>query len=366
MQGSSDASANLHGPAWFNFLTVLSHQQIAFCRNAGIRGNTTAQMLARLDRDVLAYQPRCVVLMGGTNDLPGNGDNARANIALIVQRLQTAQIDTVLCTIPPRNGAAERQRQILAYNAALRQFAAVQSLPLIDFYPQLVDAASGRWRAGLSDDGTHPNSGGARVMAEYARSILAPWFPQACPYLTATAADSANCIENGLLAQPDGRALPAGWEATGAGDARLSAPPLATDMAGGGLQITRRAHGPHVVRQVIARGIVPGDRLAFSGLIQASGSRGSPAYSVSVQFYRETQLLGQITPIAGWDIAIPAGMFYDEGVVPDGATWALVEISTTAPGTLCVGQLGLARLETGRQPVQHQLMPHTDRRPRRS
>jgi lysophospholipase L1-like esterase len=345
MQGATNAAANSHGTAWFNFLTVLSRQQIAFCRNAGIGGNTTAQMLARLDSDVLAYQPNYVVLMGGTNDLPGNGDGAQANIAAIVRRLQDAGIGTVLCTIPPRNGAAERQRQIATYNDALRRFAADRQLTLIDFFPQLVNGTSGTWKPGLSDDGTHPNSSGARVMAEFAYSVLAPLFPQDCPYLSGGTSDAANLVRNGLMGQADAYGLPTGWAASGSGDARLSTLPSQDGIPGNMLQIVRRAGEPHVVRQIIGQGIRPGARLAFSGVIQAAGHGRPPAYGTSVQFYRESQILGQITPIANWTIEIPRGMFYDEGVVPDGATWAVIEISTSSPGTVCVGQLGLARLE---------------------
>ena len=36
--------------------------------NAGIGGNTSTQMLARLESDVLKYHPRAVILMAGLND----------------------------------------------------------------------------------------------------------------------------------------------------------------------------------------------------------------------------------------------------------------------------------------------------------
>jgi lysophospholipase L1-like esterase len=347
MQGSSDAAANIQGPAWFNFLTVLSRQQVAFCRNAGIGGNTTAQMLARLDVDVLAYKPRCVVLMGGTNDLPGDGDAAQANIAAIVQRLTDAGIGVALCTIPPRNGDLERRRQIEGYNDGLRRFAAARQLTLIDVFPQLADPTTGTWKPGLSGDGTHPNSRGARVMAAFAGTVLEPLFPHEAPYLTTAASDTANLVHNGLMDQADARGVPADWEASGAADARLATLHAGNGTAGSMLQIVRRAGGSHTVRQSIGEGILPGDRLAISGLIQAGGHGGAAAYGVSVQFYRAAQLVGQITPIADWAIELPQGMFYDEGTVPEGAEWAVVQITTTAPGTVSVGQVAVARLAPG-------------------
>ena len=38
----------------------------------GISGQTTPQMLVRFRRDVIALQPKVVVILGGTNDIAGN------------------------------------------------------------------------------------------------------------------------------------------------------------------------------------------------------------------------------------------------------------------------------------------------------
>src|SRR5688500_10406964 len=39
--------------------------------NKGIGGQTTSQMMARFNGDVLALHPHAVVLLGGTNDIAG-------------------------------------------------------------------------------------------------------------------------------------------------------------------------------------------------------------------------------------------------------------------------------------------------------
>jgi len=40
--------------------------------NRGISGQTTAQMLVRFRQDVIALQPKAVVILAGTNDIAGN------------------------------------------------------------------------------------------------------------------------------------------------------------------------------------------------------------------------------------------------------------------------------------------------------
>ena len=41
--------------------------------NRGISGQTTSEMLARFRRDVIDLQPKVVVILGGINDIAGNG-----------------------------------------------------------------------------------------------------------------------------------------------------------------------------------------------------------------------------------------------------------------------------------------------------
>lgn len=58
--------------------------------NRGVSGDTTADGLARLDRDVLAESPRVVIVCLGANDMLRRGsiDAAFANLRQIVDRLQ--------------------------------------------------------------------------------------------------------------------------------------------------------------------------------------------------------------------------------------------------------------------------------------
>src|SRR5829696_806544 len=57
--------------SWFEQLACTGDPPVRYAHNAGINGNTTAQMLARLDQDVLSRDPDTVFVLGGTNDVLG-------------------------------------------------------------------------------------------------------------------------------------------------------------------------------------------------------------------------------------------------------------------------------------------------------
>ena len=79
--------------------------------NRGIGGQTTEQVFLRLDRDVLALEPRVVVLQAGVNDLrtlglfPGHEEaivaRCASNLRAIVERLRARGVVVVVTTIFP-------------------------------------------------------------------------------------------------------------------------------------------------------------------------------------------------------------------------------------------------------------------------
>jgi lysophospholipase L1-like esterase len=144
-----------------------------FVRNAGIGGNTTPDMLARLDTDVLAYNPDVMFLMAGTNDiLPGavDADYAAFFTALekIIVRAQLAGVNVILSTCPTKNAApAEVARAIPWYYMLAKHY----GIPLIDAHRVTADPVTGQYKTGYSDDGTHPNvSGIAAIVSLFAQA----------------------------------------------------------------------------------------------------------------------------------------------------------------------------------------------------
>lgn len=76
--------------------------------NKGVPGNTSAQLVERLDTDVLDLKPQLVVILIGTNDVSQKVPYAqyKTNVSTLVTKIQ-AQGGKVLLLSPPPRGTAE-------------------------------------------------------------------------------------------------------------------------------------------------------------------------------------------------------------------------------------------------------------------
>src|SRR5262249_37591564 len=94
-----------------------------------------------------------------TND-PGN-PNTISDLSAIVDKLEAQHIVPILSTIPPRNDGISNDLNV-QLNAAVTNLAYVRSLPLIDFYQEIVLRRPGTtWiNTLISSDGVHPTADG--------------------------------------------------------------------------------------------------------------------------------------------------------------------------------------------------------------
>lgn len=166
-------SITAYAGSWLWRLAADRRSPVRVIRNAGVPGDETAGMLARLDRDVLRLRPQVVFVMGGTNDMHRGRPVAAtdANLTAIVDRLQARGVRVVLFTLPPSNRTPGR---VAAENAGIRRVAAEQRVRLVDVYARL-GRSDGRWQPGLSYDGVHPSPAGQHVMAEQTLRTLRRW-----------------------------------------------------------------------------------------------------------------------------------------------------------------------------------------------
>lgn len=171
--------------------------------NAGINGNNTADLLARINKDVLSRTPQLVILMIGTNDML----NLRNKLSLkqyeknyqeLIDRIKERS-DLVLMTIPPvyssyvvsRQPKAEYpkngpQGRVDSANLVISRLALKNKCTLIDLN-KVLTACGGSGpekdclfqneaNSGIND-GVHPTSNGYRVIAAtiyQALNILKP------------------------------------------------------------------------------------------------------------------------------------------------------------------------------------------------
>ena len=72
----------------------------------GISGQTTPQMLVRFRQDVIALQPKAVVILAGTNDIAGNTGPSTLemiidNLASMAEVARANNIKVILCSVLP-------------------------------------------------------------------------------------------------------------------------------------------------------------------------------------------------------------------------------------------------------------------------
>lgn len=143
--------------------------------NAGVGSNNSADVLARLQADVIAHSPAVCVVMVGTNDCYAaapkyqTAAQYKANVTSIVQQLRTAGIKVVLMSTSCTTGTAAVLLQMNAYLKALEEVVGELDVPYVDIYREYVYISSrGEWATYGHADNVHPSANGHAFIAEYA------------------------------------------------------------------------------------------------------------------------------------------------------------------------------------------------------
>lgn len=117
--------------------------------NKGIGGQTTNQMLARFQADVVDLHPQCVVIMGGINDIAHNEgysstlDGIKDNIAAMATLAIQNDIDVIICSTTPAQNVnwnipvPDATQKVVSLNAMLREYADVHTISYADFHSLL-------------------------------------------------------------------------------------------------------------------------------------------------------------------------------------------------------------------------------------
>jgi lysophospholipase L1-like esterase len=194
--------------------------------NAGVFGNTTAQMLARFDTDVTPRSPRYVHILGGTNDTGQSIALATiaANIKAIVAKVLAINAEPILATIPP-NGTgspADRKARVSALNQWICRYALANGYKVADYYRVLVDPATGGYQSVYdSGDGTHPTTVGHGVMATELAAAMTR-VPDSSLLLPKDNVDPNNWVVNGLFLNGSNGSTPTSWSGSAPANVTLS------------------------------------------------------------------------------------------------------------------------------------------------
>lgn len=143
---------------------------------AGISGHKSDQMLARLERDVLAKKPDWMTLSCGVNDVWHGAkgvplEQYKENITKIVDQCQAAGIKVMILTstMIKEDAANESNQKLATYNDFLHELAKEKKCLLADLnaamQAELAKAGPDRKGNILTKDGVHMNALGNQMMA---------------------------------------------------------------------------------------------------------------------------------------------------------------------------------------------------------
>lgn len=202
---TGNLTATYLGDAFAVYAGVYSGQRLVSTGYYGVPGDTTAQMLTRV-QSALSGDPAFLHILGGTNDI-GQGISASQTDVQIISTVaeglaglcnaaKAAGSTPILGTIPPNNTGGQRQRVIMQANAWIRRYAVANRILLIDYYSILVaggstPVGSGNYKTNYSIDGTHPSPLAAALMGQLIWSTLAPYVTPYTPPLCTDLVDAS-------------------------------------------------------------------------------------------------------------------------------------------------------------------------------
>ncbi|HTL66157.1 MAG TPA: GDSL-type esterase/lipase family protein [Lacunisphaera sp.] len=148
--------------------------------NRGIGGDTTPNLLYRLQDDVLSLHPRALVLLIGTNDLGEHTPPADIadNLKVFMKRVRAEypRIPIAWCLVMPRGGADTYPERIHQLNELIRQLAAKdRRVTLVDTFTPLAQADGTSRPEDFVKDRLHLNAAGYEVWRSVMMPVLAGW-----------------------------------------------------------------------------------------------------------------------------------------------------------------------------------------------
>lgn len=209
---ASITNAQIRNPYWqfdvgyLSWARPASKNRVNLLYNAGIPGDTTNGMLARLQSDVFSYSPNYVSVMGGINDLTSSTPVATvfANLQSIYRQCRQRGIRVFALTVLPLETGHPSyslavQEAICSLNALIRQECKSQpSMILVDAFSVVVDPLSASCQpltGYLQTDHIHPSARGAKAIGE----LLASSFNSVMPLVNGLISSGADNRAIGIV-----------------------------------------------------------------------------------------------------------------------------------------------------------------------
>lgn len=231
-------------------------------------------------------------------------------------------------------------------NAWLSHYAAKEGIPLVDVYSKLVDPATGKYKLGLTYDGTHPNGAGNKIIGQAVWDALKPLVKPAPVMATKSTLDTLNLYADGTLIGGDAN------YATGFTRSTIPSDDTANQQIGhaaraGFTGLTQRheltAAGYGIVDSpAITTGFTAGDRILISARVEVTTAADCASAELNI-------IDNASATMAGWrwveqDHA-PSTVSL-EVVIPIGATSFKFRSIMVGKGAMYLGELTAYNLTT--------------------
>jgi lysophospholipase L1-like esterase len=212
---------------WAN---TLLGQRLNIIGNFGISGNTTTQMLARID-DVIAIHPAYCIVLGGTNDVwDTEASVTEGNLLDMYETLIGAGITVVAVTIPPSTWATAVKQRVITINSYIKSLrSSLKNYLVCDAYEAIVNPASDEPLTGMTFDNLHPKTLGGYAIGKALYAVLDPLIPALSPFTGVN--DPRNKYTNPYLL--GGTAIAPNWSVLGMTEGKYTATKVARN---GGLE----------------------------------------------------------------------------------------------------------------------------------
>jgi len=201
-QNTDDLFTYYNAKGYFTWANIILGHRLNLIKNAGISGNTTAQMLARIDTDVIAYKPSYCIVPCGINDITTAVPKATTitNLQNIYEKLISNKITVIACTILPATDVdtVTEKDALYSINNWIKEYSwSKKDIILCNWHHVICDQATGTPLANTTSDGKHPSLYGAGLLGKFMADILSPIIPKFDTLLSSNF-DSTNLIVNGM------------------------------------------------------------------------------------------------------------------------------------------------------------------------
>lgn len=149
--------------------------------NRGIGGQTTPQMLLRFRQDVVALNPKVVLILAGTNDIAGNTGPSTLemildNIKGMAEIAVANNIEPILCSVMPAfdypwKEGMEPNIKIPKLNSMIEAYCKEKNFIFLDYFKAMDDGKAGL-REELTYDGVHLTEEGYKFIEPMAQMAI--------------------------------------------------------------------------------------------------------------------------------------------------------------------------------------------------